>query len=134
MAETKTTKKVAEEKATKTTKTATTKTAAKTTTKKTTTTKTTTAKATTAKKAVEPKTTEVVTEVKNAPKKATKKEGSKKIRVTLIRSAIACKPNQVKTVKALGLNKVNSHNDLVDNDAVRGMIFTVKHLVKVEEI
>ena len=133
MAETKTTKKVAEEKATKTTKTATTKTAAKTTTKKTTT-KTTTAKATTAKKAVEPKNTEVVTEVKNAPKKATKKESSKKIRVTLIRSAIACKPNQVKTVKALGLNKVNSHNDLVDNDAVRGMIFTVKHLVKVEEI
>ena len=129
MAETKTTKKVAEEKATKTTKTATTKTAAKTTTTK----KSTTTKATAAKKVAEPK-TEVVTEVKNAPKKATKKESSKKIRVTLIRSAIACKPNQVKTVKALGLNKVNSHNDLVDNDAVRGMIFTVKHLVKVEEI
>ena len=67
-------------------------------------------------------------------KKVTKKESNKKLRVTLIRSAIACKPNQVKTVKALGLNKVNSHNDLVDNEAIRGMIFTVKHLVKVEEI
>lgn len=128
MAETKTTKKVTEEKVTKTTKTAT-KTAAKTTTTK----KSTTTKATAAKKVVKPK-TEVVTEVKNAPKKVTKKESNKKLRVTLIRSAIACKPNQVKTVKALGLNKVNSHNDLVDNEAIRGMIFTVKHLVKVEEI
>ena len=71
---------------------------------------------------------------KKETKKVTKKESNKKLRVTLIRSAIACKPNQVKTVKALGLNKVNSHNDLVDNEAIRGMIFTVKHLVKVEEI
>ena len=104
MAETKTTKKVAEEKAT--------------TTKKTTTTKTTTAKA----------------EVKSTPKTTAKKAAKKTLRVTLIRSTIGCKENQVKTVKALGLKKVNSHSDLVDNAAVRGMIFTVKHLVKVEEI
>ena len=119
MAETKTTKKVAAEKTT--------------TAKKTTTTKKVAAeKTTTAKKAT---TTTKTTTVKSTPKTTAKKaEAKKTIRVTLVRSTIGSKPNQVKTVKALGLKKVNSHSDLVDNDAVRGMIFTVKHLVKVEEI
>ena len=35
---------------------------------------------------------------------------------------------------ALGLNKLNSSNELPDNQAVRGMIFKIKHLVRVEEI
>ena len=119
MAETKTTKKVAAEKTTAAKKT--------TTTKKATTTKATTTKTT--KPAVEK-----VAEVKSTPKTTAKTAAKKSLRVTLIKSTIGCKENQVKTVKALGLKKVNSHSDLVDNAAVRGMIFTVKHLVKVEEI
>ena len=57
-----------------------------------------------------------------------------KLRVTLVKSTIGAIPKQVKTVEALGLNKLNKTVELPDNDAVRGMIFKVRHLVKVEEI
>ena len=36
--------------------------------------------------------------------------------------------------EALGLKKVNKTVEMPDNDAVRGMIWHVRHLVKVEEI
>ena len=58
----------------------------------------------------------------------------KKIRVTLVKSAIGFSKDQKRTVTALGLNKLNSSNELPDNSAVRGMIFKIKHLVRVEEI
>ncbi|MGN0375744.1 MAG: 50S ribosomal protein L30 [Butyrivibrio sp.] len=57
-----------------------------------------------------------------------------KLRVTLVKSTIGAVPKQVKTVEALGLTKLNKTVELPDNDAVRGMIFKVNHLVKVEEI
>lgn len=57
-----------------------------------------------------------------------------KLKVTLVKSTIGAIPKQVKTVEALGLRKLNKTVELPDNDAVRGMIFKVKHLVKVEEI
>ena len=57
-----------------------------------------------------------------------------KLRVTLVKSTIGAIPKQVKTVEALGLTKLNKTVELPDNDAVRGMIFRVNHLVKVEEI
>ena len=47
---------------------------------------------------------------------------AEKLKVTLVKSTIGAIPKQVKTV------------ELPDNDAVRGMIFKVRHLVKVEEI
>ena len=73
--------------------------------------------------------------VKEAKATETKKEKAvKKIRVTLVKSPIGYKYDQRKTVEALGLNKLNSSHELVDNPAVRGMIFKVKHLVRVEEI
>ena len=64
--------------------------------------------------------------------KVAKKE--KMLRVTLVKSAIGFSKDQKRTVTALGLNKLNSSNELPDNSAVRGMIFKVKHLVRVEEI
>ena len=64
--------------------------------------------------------------------KVAKKE--KMIRVTLVKSAIGYSKDQKRTVVALGLNKLNSSNELPDNCAVRGMIFKIKHLVRVEEI
>lgn len=64
--------------------------------------------------------------------KVAKKE--KMIRVTLIKSPIGFAKDQRRTVVALGLNKLNSSNELPDNGAVRGMIFKIKHLVRVEEI
>ncbi|MCQ2603982.1 MAG: 50S ribosomal protein L30 [Spirochaetia bacterium] len=57
-----------------------------------------------------------------------------KIRVELIKSTIGRKPDQVKTVKALGLGKINSYVELEGTPAILGMVRTVRHLVKVEEI
>jgi large subunit ribosomal protein L30 len=64
---------------------------------------------------------------------ATKKT-EKKLRITQVKSAIGYKSDQAKTLKALGLGKINRSVEQVDNDSVRGMIFKIKHLVKVEEI
>lgn len=61
-------------------------------------------------------------------------QNTKKLLVTLVKSPIGYSETQRKTLKALGLTKLNSSNVLVDNNSIRGMIFKVKHLVKVEEI
>ena len=58
----------------------------------------------------------------------------KKLRITLIKSTSGRLEKQKRTVEALGLTKIHSSVIVNDNDAVRGMIFVVKHLVKVEEI
>ncbi len=57
-----------------------------------------------------------------------------KVKVTLVKSTIAALPKHKKTVKALGLGKINSSNELPNNAATKGMINQVRHLVKVEEI
>lgn len=57
-----------------------------------------------------------------------------KLKVTLVKSPIGAVPKHRKTVEALGLRKLNKTVELPDNEAVRGMIWQVKHLVKVEEI
>ena len=57
-----------------------------------------------------------------------------KLRITLVKSPIGAVPKHKATVEALGLKKLNKTVELPDNDAVRGMIWHVKHLVKVEEI
>ncbi|MCI8551340.1 MAG: 50S ribosomal protein L30 [Lachnospiraceae bacterium] len=59
---------------------------------------------------------------------------AEKLRVTLVKSPIGAVPKHKKTVEALGLRKLNKTVELPDNDAVRGMIWHVKHLVKVEEV
>ena len=57
-----------------------------------------------------------------------------KLRITLVKSTIGAIPKHKKTVEALGLRKLNKTVEMPDNASVRGMIFQVKHLVKVEEI
>lgn len=61
-------------------------------------------------------------------------EAKKTLRVKQVKSAIGCPGDQGKTLKALGLGKINREVEQVDNPCVRGMIFKVKHLVTVEEI
>lgn len=61
-------------------------------------------------------------------------EAQKTLRITQVKSAIGYKYDQGRTLKALGLGKIGRTVEQVDNPAVRGMIFKVKHLVKVEEI
>lgn len=63
-----------------------------------------------------------------------KKAPAKSLRVTQIKSVIGAPADQKATVRALGLKRINHTVDQVDTPAVRGMIFKVKHLVKVEEI
>ncbi|MTD39995.1 50S ribosomal protein L30 [Erwinia sp. CPCC 100877] len=56
------------------------------------------------------------------------------LKVTLKRSVIGRPQNQRDTVKALGLGKVNSYVVKPANEAIKGMINTVSHLVDVEEV
>ena len=75
-------------------------------------------------------------ETKNTKATTTTKVAIKEkmIKVTLVKSPIGFSKDQKRTVVALGLNKLNSSNELPDNGAIRGMIFKIKHLVRVEEI
>ena len=57
----------------------------------------------------------------------------KTLKITLVKSPLGAVPKQRKTVKALGLRKMHQTVVLPDNAAVRGMIWHVNHLVKVEE-
>jgi large subunit ribosomal protein L30 len=67
-------------------------------------------------------------------KKEIKETKEKLIKVTLIHGTNGCREKQIKTVQALGLRKINSSKVIKDNDAARGMIAVVAHLVKVEEV
>ncbi|MCL2675295.1 MAG: 50S ribosomal protein L30 [Firmicutes bacterium] len=58
----------------------------------------------------------------------------KKLKVTLVKSGSGRLIKQQKTLQALGLSKLNQEAIHEDNAAIRGMVFVVKHLVKVEEI
>ena len=57
-----------------------------------------------------------------------------KLKITLVRSTIGAIPKHRKTLKAIGLLKLNNTVVMPDNPAVRGMIHQVQHLVKVEEV
>ncbi len=57
-----------------------------------------------------------------------------KLKVTLTRSVIGRPQTQRKTVKSLGLGKLNSSSVLPDNPAIRGQVHKVRHLVAVEEV
>ena len=56
------------------------------------------------------------------------------IKITLTKSPIGRKPEQCKTVAALGLGKLNSSVVKEDNAAIRGMVNAVSHLVTVEDV
>lgn len=55
-----------------------------------------------------------------------------KLRVTWIKSGIGYPEVQKKTLRALGLNRLNQSAVHEDCGSVRGMINKVRHLVKVE--
>ena len=49
-------------------------------------------------------------------------ETNKTLRLTQVKSAIGRKPNQGRTLRALGLHGIGSTTEQVDNESVRGMI------------
>jgi ribosomal protein L30 len=57
-----------------------------------------------------------------------------KLRITYSKSTIGYSKDQKATVRSLGLRKLNSVVIRDDTPATRGMIFKVRHLVKVEEV
>ena len=59
---------------------------------------------------------------------------SKSLKVTWIKSTIGYNKNQSKIITALGFKKLNQTKILPDNQSIRGSLFHVSHLVRVEEI
>lgn len=57
-----------------------------------------------------------------------------KLRITYAKSAIGYSKQQKETIRSLGLRKLNSVVVKEDNESIRGMIFKVQHLVKIEEV
>ena len=56
------------------------------------------------------------------------------VKVTLVRSTIACLPKQKATVEALGLKKINQSKVFTDSVTLQGQLKVVSHLVKVENV
>ena len=61
------------------------------------------------------------------------KKTVKTIKVTLVKSSTGFDKRQAKIVEALGFKKLGQTRVLPDNNCIRGSIFKVKHLLKVEE-
>jgi large subunit ribosomal protein L30 len=57
----------------------------------------------------------------------------KKIKITLVKSPIDRPERQKKTLKALGLNKLNATKEVEATPQILGMVRKMNHLVKVEE-
>jgi large subunit ribosomal protein L30 len=57
-----------------------------------------------------------------------------RLKVTQVKSKIGGRPNQVNTLRSLGLKRIGDIVVKEDSPVVRGMVKTVSHLVVVEEI
>jgi large subunit ribosomal protein L30 len=75
------------------------------------------------------------TKAKKAPAKKAegKKTSGKTVRVTQTGSPIGRQEYQYRTLLGLGLKKRGAVSELEDTPSVRGMINSVRHLVKVED-
>ncbi len=61
------------------------------------------------------------------------KEKEKKLKITLVKSTIGAIPKHRATVKSMGFHKLGSSVVLPDNEATRGQINQIRHMVKVED-
>ncbi|MCU0511311.1 MAG: 50S ribosomal protein L30 [Anaerolineae bacterium] len=59
-------------------------------------------------------------------------EDGKKIKITLVKSPINYGDSQNATVKALKLRRMHASRELILSPNLRGMIHSVRHLVRVE--
>jgi len=58
--------------------------------------------------------------------------GKKMLKITLVKSPIACLKAHQRTVRGLGLRRLRQTVELEDTPAVRGMIRQVSYLVRLE--
>ena len=63
---------------------------------------------------------------------AVRNDEAPRVRVTLRRSGIGYEKSQREIVRGLGLRRIGQSVDVVDNEATRGMIRAVRHLVSTE--
>ena len=56
------------------------------------------------------------------------------IKITLVKSLIACKPAQVATAKSFGFKRPGDSIVIAANAAVMGKVRTISHLIKVETV
>jgi large subunit ribosomal protein L30 len=66
-------------------------------------------------------------------KTQTKPKSGKTLTVVQTGSLFGGKPGMRETLLGLGLGRIRSRRELEDTPAVRGMVFKVRHLVKIEE-
>lgn len=59
---------------------------------------------------------------------------ARRIRIRQVKSASGHKADQVATVRALGIRRLQAQVEHNDTPQIRGMIFKVRHLVEVEEL
>ena len=59
---------------------------------------------------------------------------AKMLKITLVKSTIGAVPKNRATVESMGLRKIGKSIILPDNEATRGQIRQVSHLIKVEEV
>ena len=62
-----------------------------------------------------------------------KQQKQTKLKVTLVRSPIGRKPEHRRTVRSLGLRKINQTVVHDDTPSIRGMVNAVDFMVRVEE-
>ncbi len=72
-------------------------------------------------------------ETKTKKKTTRKKKTEALVRVTLVKSPIGYNMSQKRTVRALGLRKMNQTVEHKDSPTFRGMVAKVSHLLYVEE-
>ena len=56
------------------------------------------------------------------------------VKVTLVKSLIACKENQIATAKTLGLKRPGDFTVQANNACLQGKVKVISHLVKVETV
>jgi len=56
-----------------------------------------------------------------------------RLRITWMKSGIGYTREQRRTLKALGFRRLNQTMEHEDTPSIRGMVFKVRHLVRVEE-
>lgn len=56
-----------------------------------------------------------------------------KIKIQMVRSMIGCPQDQRQTARSLGLGRLHKVVEHEDTPQVRGMVFKIKHLVRVLE-
>ena len=61
-------------------------------------------------------------------------QSSQMLRIKLVRSPIGYTERQKATVRALGLRRLQQTVERPDNEAIRGMIFKIQHLLQVEAV